>query len=81
MSMRERAQTGGWAEGEREGEADSPLSREPNVGLNPKTQDHDLSRRQTLNRLSHPGAQGSEMFRYIFSKDHSRIKGQNKMLQ
>jgi len=43
----------GWAEGE--GEAGSPLSREPNAGLwDPG--DHDLSRRQTLNRLTHPGA-------------------------
>ena len=28
---------------ERGGEADSLLSREPNVGLNPGLQDHDLS--------------------------------------
>ena len=39
----------------REGEAD-PLSREPNARLDPGTWDHDLSRRQTLNRLSHPCA-------------------------
>ena len=39
----------GGAEGERE--ADSPLSREPDVGLNPKTH-HYLSQRQTLNQLS-----------------------------
>ena len=35
------------------GEADSSLSREPDAGLHPRTQD--LSPRQTLNRLSHPG--------------------------
>ena len=33
--MRERAQAGGAAEGE--GEAGSLLSREPDVGLNPRT--------------------------------------------
>ena len=33
--LRERAQVGGAAEGE--GEAGSPLSREPNVGLNPRS--------------------------------------------
>ena len=32
---REKAQTGGEAEGERE--ADSPLSWEPNMGLHPRT--------------------------------------------
>jgi len=35
MSERERAQAGGAAEGE--GEADSPLSREPDMGLDPRT--------------------------------------------
>ena len=34
-----------WAGREAEGEADSPLSREPNAGLDPKT-------------LSHPGTPG-----------------------
>ena len=34
---------------EGEGGADLRLSREPNVGLNPRPWDHDLSRRQTLN--------------------------------
>ena len=33
--MSERAQAGGGAEGE--GKADSPLSREPDVGLDPRT--------------------------------------------
>ena len=45
---------GGWAEGE--GEADSPLSRELMRGLIPGPWDHDLSRRQMLNHLSHSGA-------------------------
>ena len=45
---------GGWAEGE--GEADSPLSRELMRGLIPVSRDHNLSRRQMLNHLSHPGA-------------------------
>ena len=43
-----------WGEGE--GEVDSPLSKEPNAGLDPGHQDHDLSWRQMLNQLSHPGA-------------------------
>lgn len=34
---REHAQVRGAAEGEGEGEAGSPLSREPNVGLDPRT--------------------------------------------
>ena len=41
---------------EREREADSPPSREPDVGLGPRTWDHDLSPRQMLYRLSHPSA-------------------------
>jgi len=40
---------------EGEGEAASLLSREPNVGLHPRPRDHDLSQRQDLNWLSHPG--------------------------
>ena len=41
-----------------EGETDSPLSREPNAGLNPRTgkSEGNLSQRQTLNHLSHSGA-------------------------
>ena len=55
MREREREhEQGQGAEGE--GEANSLLSGEPNVGLHPRTPDHDLSRRQMLNRLSHPGA-------------------------
>ena len=47
-------------EREAEGESGSLQSREPNAGLDPRTLgswDHDLSRRQMLNWLSHPGAQ------------------------
>ena len=43
---REDKQGGG---AEEEGETGSPLSREPDVGLHPEPQDHDLSRRQRLN--------------------------------
>ena len=32
-----------------------PLSREPDVGIDPELQDYDLSLRQTLSPLSHPG--------------------------
>jgi len=43
---------GEWAEGE----AGSPLSKEPDRGHSiPGHQDHDLSRRQMLNQMSHPG--------------------------
>ena len=45
----------GWGV-EAKGEADSPLSRESGSWI-PGPQDHDLSRRQTLNQLSPPGAQ------------------------
>ena len=41
------------AEGERE--ADSLLNEEPDVGPIAGPQDHDLSGRQMLNQLSHPG--------------------------
>ena len=40
---------------EREGEADSPLSREPDMGSIPGPWDHDLNQRQTLYQLSHLG--------------------------
>ena len=56
MSMSGRQREGA----EAEGEADSLLSRKPNVGLHegsiPGPQDHDLRQRQMLNQLSHPGA-------------------------
>ena len=46
------------AQAEGEGEADSPLSREPMWGSIPGPWDHDLSQtlRQTLNQLSNPCA-------------------------
>ena len=43
-------------EAEAEGEAGSPQSREPDAGLILGPSDHDLSQRQTLHQLSHPGA-------------------------
>ena len=43
-------------EGWWEAEAGSPLSRELDVGLDPRTLDHDQSQRQTFNQLSHSGA-------------------------
>ena len=48
IHLTERESTSrGAAEGE--GESDSPLGREPKVGFDPRTQDHDLSQSQTLN--------------------------------
>ena len=41
-------QWGGGGGSEAKGEADSLLSREPDMGLSPRTLDHDLSSRQTL---------------------------------
>lgn len=40
-------------EGEAEGEAGSIPSKEPDMGLDPRTRGHDFSRRQTPNHLSH----------------------------
>ena len=51
---RERAEVGGTAEGE--GEVGSCWAGSPTPGSIPGPQDHDLSWRQTLNQLSHPGA-------------------------
>ena len=39
-----------------EEEADASLNREPDEDSIPRPRDHDLSQRQTLNQLSHPGA-------------------------
>ena len=41
---------------EGEGEAGFPLNRGPNMGLDSGPWDHDLSQRQKLNCLGHPGA-------------------------
>ena len=59
--MRENASSGGGAEGE--GEANSLLSREPNVGLNPRTLGSwPESKTDMLNRPSHPNAQQKIIF-------------------
>uniref|UniRef100_A0A8C0KTA5 Proteasome component C10-II n=1 Tax=Canis lupus dingo TaxID=286419 RepID=A0A8C0KTA5_CANLU len=39
---------------EGEGGADTPLNRETDAGLDTRFWDHDLSQRQTFNRLNHP---------------------------
>lgn len=44
--------------GKEEWEADSPLTREPDVWLDPSSWDHELSQRQMVNQLSHPGTSG-----------------------
>ena len=49
-----RARERAWWGAEGEGEVGSGLNREPDVGLDPRTQDHGLSPRQTLDQLSHP---------------------------
>ena len=57
--MRERERENMHARGrgaEGEEQADTPLSRESDTGLDPRILNHDLSRRQTVNRLSHAGA-------------------------
>lgn len=45
------------------GEANSSmLSREPDLGLDPRTLGLDLNRRQMLNQVSHPSAPNLEAF-------------------
>jgi len=58
--VRESISGRGGGEGERE--AGSPLSREPDAASIPGSWDHDLSRRQLLNRLSYPGAPKLDCF-------------------
>ena len=53
---RERHREGTQAGGVGEGEAGFPLSGKPNVVSIPGPWEYGLSRRQTLNRLNHPGA-------------------------
>ena len=65
-SSSERVQAGGGPEGE----AGFPLSREPNVGLDPRW-DHDLSQRQPINQISHLSA---PHFRFFI-----KIKTKNKL--
>lgn len=43
------------AEEEGQGQADSPLSGEPNTELDPGPLDFNLSQNQMLNQLGHPG--------------------------
>ena len=52
-------------ETEEEGEAGSLPSREPDQGLIPGPQARDLSRRQTLNQLSHPGTPQKSFLRHF----------------
>ena len=49
-----------------EGEADSLLSKEPSWGSILGPWDHDLSQKQTLNWLSHPGALQMAFLEKIF---------------
>ena len=60
-------QAGGAGVGMGEGDADSPLSRKPKAGL--KFWDPNLSRRQTLNKLSHPDA----LTFIMLSLEHKRV--------
>ena len=46
----------GEQQAEGEGEADSPLRKDWMQGSIPRPWEHDLTQRQTLNRLSYPGA-------------------------
>ena len=54
--LTESAHTEARGAAEGDGEAGSLLSMEIDVGLDPGPWEHDLSRRQMLNLLSHPGA-------------------------
>ena len=67
--LRDRAQAGEGAEGE--GKADSLLSRKPDVGLDPGPRDHDLSRKQLPNQLSHPGTscQPFSIYKYVYKNE------------
>lgn len=49
----------------REREANLLRSGESDLGLDPRTQDHDLSCRQVLNRLRHPDYQNSVLAFYF----------------
>ena len=60
FSERQSMSRGGQREGDTESEAGSRIqavSTEPDAGLQPMNREnHDLSRSQLLNQLSHPGA-------------------------
>ena len=47
---------------EGEGKAGSQLSRVPDLGLDPRPWDPDLSQRQMLNEMSHPGTPDTKAF-------------------
>ena len=53
------------AEQEAEGE-EAGFSLREDTGLDPRTWDHDLSARQMLNSLSHPGALQTNVCMYVF---------------
>ena len=53
---------------EEEGESGSPLSRGPEWGSFPGLWDHNPSRRQPLNQLSHPGAPSNSFKTQCISK-------------
>ena len=66
----------GRGQAELEEEADSPLSREPKMqGSFQGLWDHGLSRKQTLNQLSHPGAQITVFYKLFFSHLTKKKKG------
>ena len=62
---RERVSTEAGGAGDRK--ADFSLSREPDAQI-PGSWDRDLSRRQTLNRLSHPSAPRTSNMKRNFKK-------------
>lgn len=64
MTERERAQARGVAEGE----AGSPLSREPDAGLHPRTPGSRPEQKADAQPLSHPGDPGHETLLKIINK-------------
>ena len=55
------------------GRSRPPLSREPNVQLEPRPRDHALSPRQMLNRLSHSGAPGLALKGWAVREEKGRF--------
>ena len=51
--------------GEGQAETNSLLSKEHNVGLDPRTPEYGLSQRQTLNQLSHQGSPKIFFYTYV----------------
>ena len=59
IHLREREHEWEWREGQRKGRSRLPAEGgSPTQGLVPGPQDHDLSQRQVLNKLSHQGTPG-----------------------